>query len=174
MQFKVKDIGEAGVGVDLAIPPAWLAQECPDIEAKPGPDGLRFKGRIERSGADFLLRGALSGALHTSCARCLEPATVPLAVEVSVVYVEESDAPKEDDDNLDAPDLLPFTDGVIDLGPELRDEILLALPTSPLCREECAGLCPVCGGNRNMNPCDCAEQQRIRESKFGSLGKFKS
>jgi uncharacterized protein len=69
---------------------------------------------------------------------------------------------------------LTFSGGVIDLTAELRDELLLALPPSPLCREECAGLCPVCGGNRNATPCECAERERIRSGKFAALAKLKS
>ncbi len=85
----------------------------------------------------------------------------------------EDEAPDEDDDNLEAPDVIPFEEGVIDLAGELREEILLALPQSPLCKEDCAGLCPVCGGNRNAAPCDCEEKARAANSKFGVLNKLK-
>ena len=88
MKFKVKDIGEAGVDVDLAITPAWLAQECADLELRPEGDGLAFNGRIEPTADDYLLRGKLTGALLVPCGRCLETARLPLDVDVSVVYVE--------------------------------------------------------------------------------------
>jgi uncharacterized protein len=175
MQFKVKDIGADGVDVSLAVSAAWLARECPDVELSPTQEGegVRFVGRLERSGDDFLLRGRLTGGLLTSCARCLEPASLPLAVEVSVMYVERSEHLPEDEEALEAPDVLAFEDGVIDLTAELRDEILLALPVSTVCREECVGLCPVCGGNRNVTACDCIELQRMQQSKLAALGKLK-
>ena len=66
-----------------------------------------------------------------------------------------------------------FEGGELDLGAELRDEILLAMPISPLCREGCKGLCPVCGGNRNNLACDCEEKQRQATSKLAALGKLK-
>jgi len=69
---------------------------------------------------------------------------------------------------------LTFADGTIDLSPELRDELMLAVPVSVLCREGCIGLCAVCGGNRNITPCDCVEQQRQSQSRFAVLGKLKS
>jgi uncharacterized protein len=172
MQFKVKDIGEDGVAVDLPVTDRWLETECPDLGAEPGPQGMRFRGRLERSGEDFLLRGNLRGNLRCPCARCLEPALLALDVEVAVIYSERDDRATEDD-TLDAPDVLTFEDGVIDLGAELREEILLAQPVSVLCREDCAGLCPVCGGNRNTTPCDCEEKQRLASSKLGALGKLK-
>lgn len=174
MQFKVKDIGEDGLDVDLPVTAAWLARECSDIELVPAAGGLRFKGRLDRSGDDYLLRGKLAGALTVGCGRCLEPATQPVDVDVSVIYVETDEAPSEDEEEaLDAPDVIAFQEGVIDLTGELRDEILLALPVATLCREDCAGLCPVCGGNRNVTPCDCAEQERMKQSKLAALGKLK-
>jgi uncharacterized metal-binding protein YceD (DUF177 family) len=174
MQFKVKDIGEQGVDVDLPVTATWLAAHCPDLEAKPGPEGLRFTGRLELSGQEYLLRGQLVGALSTTCSRCLEPAALTLDVPVSVVYVEKGRNGGDDDDTLDAPDVLTFEEGVVDLGPEVRDEILLAFPVSVLCGPDCAGLCSVCGGNRNLKPCECAEREAAKVSKLAGLAKFKS
>jgi uncharacterized protein len=48
-----------------------------------------------------------------------------------------------------------YQDDEIDLGELLREQFYLALPMKPLCREDCQGLCPVCGTNRNTAPCDC-------------------
>jgi uncharacterized protein len=180
MQFKAKDIGEDGVDVDLAITPAWMEANCAGIagvaggvEVRPAARGLRFQGRLEPSGDDYLLRGQLAGALTTTCSRCLEPAQLPLQNDVSVLFVEQEPDDADDEEALDAPDVMTFENGVIDLGAELRDEILLAIPTQVLCKEDCAGLCPVCGENRNLTPCDCAEKQRLAQSKFASLGKLK-
>jgi len=176
MQFKVKDIGDDGLDVDLALTSAWLAQECRDAEVTLAPAGLRFDGHIDRSGSDFLLRGRLAGGLSTVCARCLEPATLPIDVEVSVMYTEHDEGAEADDDDedLEAPDVIRFSEGIIDLSGELREEILLALPVRVLCREDCAGLCSVCGGNRNANPCTCEEKQRLQQSKFAGIAKLKS
>jgi uncharacterized protein len=176
MEFKAKDIGEDGVDVDLAVTPAWLKTNCPGLEAEAAPEGVRFTGRLEPSGDDFLLRGHLGGALTTICSRCLEPARLPLDTEVSVMFVESEPDPRnedQEDEPLEAPDVMTFEGGVIDLGAELRDEILLAVPVQVLCKEDCLGLCPVCGENRNVHPCDCAEKQRLAESKFARLGKLK-
>jgi uncharacterized protein len=174
MQFKVNDIGPGGVDVDLPVTAAWLAAQCPDAEVSPSPEGLSFRGRLEPTGDDFLLRGQLVGTLHTICSRCLEPAILPLDVKVEVIYAEKDGAKDDEEDNLDAPDVLTFEGGIVDLGPEIRDEVLLALPVSVLCRPDCAGLCPICGGNRNLNPCDCAERESARVSRLSVLAKFKT
>jgi uncharacterized protein len=176
MQLKAKDIGDEGVDVDLAVTPAWLEERCPGLEARPAATGLAFRGRVERSGQDFLLRGRLRGGLATACSRCLEDARLEVDVPVTVVFVEREGEAGDDDEAPadDAPDVIPFEDGVIDLGAELREEILLAMPPQVLCREDCAGLCPVCGGNRNAAPCDCEDKQRLAQSRFAVLGKLKT
>ena len=70
-----------------------------------------------------------------------------------------------------------FDGDEVDLTSEVRDEILLALPVSPLCAEDCLGLCPVCGNNRNQSPCDCEARQRAAmaagRSPLAALGKLK-
>src|SRR5262245_10329950 len=128
MQFKVKDIGDAGLDVSVPVTAAWLAAECPDLDARPADRGLALTGRLERHGEDYLLRGHLRGGLLTPCARCLDPAQVDVDAEVAVSYVEAED---DDDDALgddeDGGDVLSFHDGVIDLGGEIHDEVLLAI-----------------------------------------------
>lgn len=174
MKFKVKDIGDEGLEVRVPVTAAWLAAECPDLDARPADDGLTLAGRLEKSGDDFLLRGHLRGGLLTTCGRCLEPARVDVDTEVVVNYVEAEDDDEDpfgDDD--DGGDILTYHDGIIDLGGEIRDEVLLAIPIGPVCRPDCAGICPVCGGNRNTVPCDCVERQRQAQSKLSALKDFK-
>lgn len=173
MRFKVKDIGEAGVQVDLAVTGAWMSVECPDLAASPGEEGIKVLGRIETSGDAYLLRGAIRGPLVAQCARCLEPARLDLDLPLAFAY-EERDEDDNDEDDQDDRDVAWFSGGIIDLTDEIRDEILLALPIGPLCRPDCAGICSVCGGNRNVSPCDCEERQRLANSKFGALKDLKA
>ncbi|HET6147733.1 MAG TPA: DUF177 domain-containing protein [Polyangia bacterium] len=173
MLFKIKDIGDEGLDVDLPVTAAWLGQQCPDLGAGVGADGLALRGVLERSGDDVLLRGDLRGTLETSCGRCLEGARVEVDVPVTVTFVEKGAAGDRDVDADDDDDIVFFEGGEIDLGAEVRDEILLAMPLNPLCREGCLGLCAVCGGNRNHAPCDCEERQRAVTSKLSALGRIK-
>jgi uncharacterized protein len=173
MRFKVNDIEDEGLVLDVPVAADWLEAACPDLEARPGPGGLNLRGRIDKQGgSDYLVRGTLRGALETACARCLEPARIDVDAELVVTFVERDDRDLELDD--DDPDVVGFSGGVIDISDELRDEILLAVPVSALCSPSCQGLCPVCGGNRNLTPCDCEERQRQGESKFAALAKLKS
>ncbi len=172
MRYKTKDIGEGGIDLRVAVTEAWLAAECPDGPLGLTKAGLCLEGRLEPAGQGYLLRGTLRGELLVPCARCLEPAPVAVEAPVAVTFVEVSGAKDQDADETQD-DVVTFEHGVIDLGGPIRDEILLAVPMSPVCRPDCAGICPVCGRNRNVTPCDC-EQRRIAEtSKLGALAKIK-
>lgn len=177
MRFKTKDIDESGVEIDLPVTEAWIAKTMPELDAHLPPEGLRFKGNLAPSGSDFLLRGHLRGALLMSCGRCLEPAKVVIDTPVTVSFVERE--PSDDDGERevaleDDADFVVFEGGEIDVGEELREEILLAVPMSPRHEPECAGICSICGGNRDQTPCDCLERAQRAASPFAGLAKLKS
>jgi uncharacterized protein len=171
MRFKISQIGDDGLDVAVPFTREWLAAACPELDAHPSPTGLGFRGRISTSGTDYLLRGDLTGGLEMPCARCLEPARVPIETPVLVTFVsnDANDADLDDDD----PDVVVFAGAEIDVGEEIRDELLLSIPVSPLCSPTCRGLCAVCGGNRNVSPCDCEESQRRAQSPLAALGRLK-
>ena len=52
-------------------------------------------------------------------------------------------------------DVFPYTGDIVDLEPLVREQFVLAVPFAPLCREDCLGLCPQCGADRNVAPCSC-------------------
>ena len=169
MRFKINEIGAEGQPVNVPVTADWLAAACPDLEARPGPSGLALRGRIDKTGDDFLLRADLRGEMETSCARCLEPARVALDLPLAVTFVSADDADADDDED---PDLVTFQGGEIDVGDEIRDEILLAIPINPLCKEACLGLCLVCGGNRNLVACGC-RMEPAPAVRLAALGRIK-
>jgi uncharacterized protein len=93
----------------------------------------------------ILVSGRLEGTLRLRCARCLTEFERPFGVDVNEMFVE-----RPDDDADDYP-LDP--QGALDLDQMVRDVVGVELPFSPLCRPDCQGLCPVCGGNRNLGEC---------------------
>jgi uncharacterized protein len=171
MRYKIKDIGEGGIDLSVVVSEAWLAAECPDASLGLSAAGVRLDGRLEPVGEGYLLRGNLCGELTAPCARCLEPAPVQIEAPMAVTFVER-DEPEESDDEDAQDDIVSFQHGVIDIGLPIRDEILLNVPMSPICRPDCAGICPVCGRNRNLTPCGC-EKQPLETSKLGGLAKIK-
>jgi uncharacterized protein len=169
MRFKINEIGAEGLPLNLAVTADWVAAACPDLDARPGPKGLSLRGRIEKMGEDYLLRASLQGEMETTCARCLEPAQVPLNLPLAMTFVsKEADKTGDDED----PDVIALTGGEIDVGDEIRDEISLAMPINALCKESCRGLCSVCGGNLNLSACGCKSAVAVAPA-FAELGKLK-
>lgn len=180
MLFKIKEIGDDGLSFDLPIKAPWLAQECANMDAVPSAGGLRVRGQLLASGNDVFLRGQLRGGLDTTCSRCLEKARVAVDVPLTITFrpkppeeeaVWNDDDEDEEDEDLD---VAHYHGDELDLTPEIRDQILLAFPIKPLCREDCLGLCSVCGGDRNQVACDCEERQAAARLPLATvLGKLK-
>lgn len=109
-----------------------------------------------------LVTGTANAQLRGTCGRCLEQITAELTVEISDLfrYVDQID-------QLDPDDELPVLDGdLLDLAPTVRDALVLALPLSPHCREDCLGLCPQCGVRLNDQP---AHQHDQTDSRWAAL-----
>lgn len=118
-------------------------------------------GRVSRSGHEVRLQGKISANAEIDCDRCLKTVAVPVETEFDVTYVPTEDYKRSDAAELQEEDLsLSVFDGeTIDLDELVREQVLLALPARALCGEECKGLCPTCGANRNTNPCECENRE---------------
>jgi DUF177 domain-containing protein len=92
-----------------------------------------------------LVSGEIRGRFHLRCARCLDEFDVPFDLSVTEMFVP---TPAEEAD-----DYALHPEGYIDPEQMVRDAVGVELPFSPLCRPDCQGLCPVCGGNRNLGEC---------------------
>lgn len=100
---------------------------------------------LERVPDGVVVRGSITTRYVAQCSRCLRP--IAREVHVGVRELFETHP-------LDGETYLLRGDE-IDLEEPVRDTVLLNLPLVPLCRDDCAGLCPVCGGDRNERPCAC-------------------
>ena len=120
-----------------------------------GPAEVR--GRARRKGGEVEVGGSLKAKFETPCARCLKPVAVPISSDFSERFVKAVSWRSEELHELNREDLdLAVFDGeAIDLDQLVREEILLAIPSQVLCREDCKGLCAVCGVDKNLASCDC-------------------
>ncbi|MEO7190675.1 MAG: DUF177 domain-containing protein [Vicinamibacterales bacterium] len=119
---------------------------------------VELKAEATKDGQKIRLVGRLTAALEMDCSRCLEPFAVPvdnafdlLFLPATAVVARDGEAQLADDDV----GVSFFHDDQIDLADVVREQFYLAVPMKPLCREDCLGLCPVCGSNRNREPCSC-------------------
>jgi uncharacterized protein len=103
------------------------------------------------------LVGRVTTTLELDCSRCLESYTVPIDAKFDVLFLPAGANTGDAEQEVGEEDLGVSIDkdDTIDLGEVLREQFYLALPMKPLCREECRGLCPVCGRNRNRETCEC-------------------
>jgi len=119
------------------------------------------RGRIRREGEEVELRGELRTKLEAACSRCLKPVVVPINARFAERFVPAVSWRAEEQHELLEVDLnLAVFDGeAIELDDLVREEILLDLPGHVLCSDDCKGLCPICGSDKNLASCDCDSRE---------------
>ena len=120
---------------------------------------VELRLRHSRVENEVFLNGTVIFKLEFTCARCLESYVrefeTPLSLVVKLVPAEQiRDADATEDEFV----LHPLSQEQFSLDRHVRDLIGLEVPLKPLCREDCAGLCPQCGTNLNESGCDCRRE----------------
>ena len=131
----------------VRIEPFSLAGQAYAVQPDPVPVRLDIS---RTTGDGYALRLRFEATLAGPCMRCLEPAAPSFAVDAREVSQpnEARGRGRNDDDSDDLAS--PYVeDGVLDLRAWARDALALSVPANLLCREDCAGLCPVCGADLN-------------------------
>jgi uncharacterized protein len=132
--------------------PAGLGSELIGV-AEGAP--LEVDVRLESVTEGVLVTGTVNAALTGECARCLDPLSDEIVVDVQELFAW----PNSVTDATTTEDELPRIEAEhLNLEPAIRDAIVLALPWTPVCREDCAGLCPDCGGRLDDLPADHAHE----------------
>jgi uncharacterized protein len=101
--------------------------------------------RLESLTDGLVVDGTISAPWADSCRRCLAPAAGLVLSDVGELYQLV----------ITDPDAFEIVGDQIDLGAMIREHILLDAPLAPVCRPDCAGLCPTCGVDLNTSTCDC-------------------
>ena len=114
---------------------------------------------VRKDGTKYRVVGRLAATLEFECCRCLEPFRWGVGVDVDLMYLPASENAREGEVRIEESDLRTafYLDDQIDLGQLMHEQFQLALPMKPLCRDDCQGLCAVCGANRNKSACQCVE-----------------
>ena len=140
---------ESGIDAGRSVVPAGAEVEC-DVTLTP------FEGGIE-------VVGTVTAPWDGICRRCAEPVSGELHIRVHERYADRKVAAGAEEE------IYPIDDDVIDLAPLVRDSVVLELPAAPLCREDCAGLCPQCGANLNEGACGCVAPRDPRWANLDVL-----
>ena len=137
-------------------------------------NGSLVQGKVSlmRTDRSILVKGALDTEIELTCSRCLSSFNCSLTLNIEEEYFPTTDVitgaslsvPEE-------PGCFTIDERhVLDLTEAVRQYALLAIPMKPLCREDCAGLCPNCGHNLNRGPCGCPPQET--DSRWSELSKL--
>ena len=110
-----------------------------------------------RSGQDIFFHGSFAGVLEGDCSRCLKRYSFGLNKQFEFILIPEALRPQEKAGEISREELglSYYSTEEINLTPLIREQVLLALPTRPLCSENCRGLCGGCGVNLNDEACVC-------------------
>jgi uncharacterized protein len=140
------------------------------IDEYVGSDDINFVNGdviLIRTNRGIIVRGKITASVKVICSRCLKP------IDREVDYDFEEEALP----GVPAPEGLPSAaqydnltideEHTLDLSEAIRQYALLAVPAKPLCRLDCAGICPTCGHDLNQEPCQCTSGARDqRRSKL--------
>ncbi len=134
MKIAVRTIPSAGLELNETVEPITIGLSRDDIS---GILPLVVTGTVKRVGDTLLAHTKVKTRYAMECSRCLEP--------VEINREDELDFDYKIDKSLDT----------IDLGEEIRQEVILRYPLRILCAQDCKGLCPKCGANLNKEVCKC-------------------
>lgn len=159
MLVDVQHVPREGQVIDRSMDPSALPVDTREFRvAMP----VEVSGRLVKAdGQAYRLRGRLSTEIEVPCVRCLEAFHMVVREELDLLYLPQSRnvaADGAEDRGLDAEELAVsfYKDEQIDLTHMVWEQIVLSLPMKPICKDDCAGLCPECGVNRNTTRCACA------------------
>ena len=166
LRIHIGSITEQGLNLDLREDAAAL----PMLRAVTDDGAVIFTRPIHVcihaaiTGKTVLIDGKAESAVRMPCRRCLEPFDMKIDTDFSAIALPEvpaiNDPAAGDDIELAAKDMevIAYSGDSIDLGDEIAQQLIMAVPFNPLCRDTCKGLCDRCGENLNNKTCQCQPQ----------------
>ena len=120
--------------------------------AKPFQSPVQISGEVSNESGVLRLKGTIKTIYSTACARCLKPLDILLTAETDMILSDDPETEEEDD-------LFVLTGDSVDPADVLVPALILQVQMTYLCKEDCKGLCPHCGADRNEVDCDCDKKQ---------------
>jgi uncharacterized protein len=146
-KLRLRSGDQARERVEIELEPLVLGGQTYEPTPNPAPAELT----VTRASSGTVLELMLDVTLEGPCFRCLQDAELPLSLSLREYQALKPEGDEEETEYLD--------DDRLDLSAWAHDAIALALPDKILCREDCAGLCPVCGKDLNAEPHEHVEER---------------
>ena len=174
-RVRLDEIKESGYHLSCSRTKDWIEDSVKDIKNIDFTfvDDVRIRIELFRTGNDIYVRGLITTTIKISCIRCLDDFEFPLKAEFHYTLCprDKRELSPEMEVNREDLDVHYYQGDSIDIAPLIREQILLNIPSYPLCRESCKGICSQCGSNLNQDPCQC-DRQEATASKFEALKHF--
>ena len=130
----IKSIPATGMEFSEKIPPESIGITEEDLKCLAP---LEVKAKVEKIQNTVVAKTQVRGKFQFTCSRCLDEIELESSEDYSFEYIVDP------------------TTVSIDLGEDIRQEVILDVPARVLCKEDCKGLCPKCGSNLNKEICRC-------------------
>ena len=114
-----------------------------------------------------LVTGTVTAPLTGQCGRCLDPVSEDLRVDVCELFAYPNSST---DETTEEDEVHRIDGGLLDVEPVVRDAIVLGLPWKPLCRPDCAGLCPTCG--QRLDDLPAGHTHEMIDPRWAALARF--
>lgn len=174
MVIKTAQLVDEPLVLNLQIPEGQI-EYAPDVR-QTGP--LAIEGRaellIEHRGhketvEDIRVRAKVHGEFELMCARCLSGVPTPVEAEFDLIFRPAGTDAETGEHAIseDETEIGYYERSGLPLEDVVREQVLLTLPGRALCREECKGLCPHCGTDRNAGDCSCDDT--VKDPRWGAL-----
>ena len=114
-------------------------------------------GKVRLAGNEVFVNGHVETRAQVECDRCLKPVEIPVNTDFALEYITGSEYESVETAELTEAEMsVSVFDGeAIDVDEIVKEQIVLAVPTRMLCRDDCKGICPECGADRNTGDCSC-------------------
>lgn len=147
-----------------------LVRADPDDETRQIRAKIRGELQVEDMDQRIVVHGKFAAQHTVHCDRCAKGFALETEPDLEVMILRN---PTRGDDPEDADDawVIQQQSGVVDLDESLMEAVLLEAPQKALCREDCRGLCPACGIDRNEHECECSFEEL--DPRWAALGKLK-
>jgi uncharacterized protein len=157
MLLSIKEMEVRDLAFDRAWQPGEIDFSDSGVEQKGPLTGKGVAKLLPDAGDEVEVKGQVSADMQVECDRCLQTAAIHVDAPFDLFYKpaeEQSEAEEVALDEGEAEMGFYEMPGLV-LEDILREQVMLQLPMQRLCRPDCKGICPVCGGNRNEVECHC-------------------